>query len=1107
MGYQVAAEAMALPTFLDIIADEEPISVEDMTTRFSATQVQLAIVALEMALVHLLRTWGVVPDIVIGHSLGEYAALYAASVLSASDVLYLVGHRAILMEKHLTPNTYAMLATSIDVESLQQSIGTLSLSTCNVACINAPSVSVASGTIQDLGVLQNQMQRQVTKEGTATRTTLLKVPYGFHSSQIDPILGEFQDLARGVVFAKSQIPIVSTLTGKLESIFSPEYLARQAREPVNFVRALQTLKKSLTDNTTFIEIGPGPVGLGLVRQTLDLPPSARLVPTLKSSEDNWTTISNCLKAVYEGGSSVNWPEVHRGFKDSVTLLDLPKYAFDNRNFWTSYTNPVPVPLPVGDTKTVEWPKLSGFPTSSVQRVESENVDESGDKITMVFSSNLDEPHLLEAIEGHVVNKHKICPMGIFTDVAMTTATYAYFRLHGHNSHSHSQNDATPEMSLHDFLMSHALAIVPGPKPTLYTTITYTASTKAVNVVFHSYNGKKETTHGTCRVQFGKSSEAWRASSRQTLFLLQTRVEALNEQAAIGKAHRILKPVVYKLFSDVVDYSERYKAIEEVVLDAGFRDALGTVKLSSTNGDHFMFDPYGIDAVTHLAGFVLNSGLRYGEEVACISVGFDSWRELEKLNHDKTYRSYVCMQEVPNGPFITGDCYVFEAESGRLVQATIGLKFQKLKKIVLDTVLGVVAPATRGGEVINRPTKIEKASVVVSQSHFIESPPPSLLNSKLSTLPSTSTSTPLSTFAQPANPEILDQVLSIVAAESGCGMEELMEDSTTFADLGVDSLMAITVLAVVKRETGLDLDAGFFLEHETIGTAKRALLERYGPNENTFPPTPPLDHSEQENIISHEPSVFVSEPVPEQLTTKFDLGKPAANVPISPATPPVSYQPTRKLVHLQGPRRPDVAKLFLIADETGSALGYIPLPSLGPNLCVYGVESPFARELTALDDDITLTQLVGAYVTAIRNEQAHGPYLVGGISVGATVALEVVRTLLQSGENVNGLLLLDPLNGELMEMRLAAKLAGSMKPVQKGHVRRMLQILREYEPEPLAIQPRTAVAVMRDQAVETLKKEWKPLVPGLMVQQLDDAGSGSLLKFPAVRSHESRKCSC
>ncbi|KAI1781137.1 putative polyketide synthase [Hypoxylon cercidicola] len=1043
--YQDMAVEMDLPPYLDIISDKGV----DITTQ-SATRVQLAIVSLEMAVAFMLKTWGIKPDVVIGHSLGEYAALNTAGVLSVSDVLYLVGKRAMLMEKHLTPHTYAMLATSSDADSLQGSFAALGLKSCNIACINAPSVTVASGSVQDISVLRERM----AADGAIT--TLLKVPYGFHSAQTEPILNEFRNLASGVVFLKPEIPIVSTLTGTIEreaAAFSPTYLARQAREAVNFVGALNACKAAgfVEDNTLFVEIGPDPICMGLARRTLELPPSTRLLPTLKSNEDNWATISGVLKAAYETGVSVNWPEFHRTYKSSVKLLELPHYAFDNRVFWTSYVEPVPVARDaenVTSVKAIEAPRLAGFPTTSVHRVVSEEVTDAS--IIVTFSSDTSAPGLLKAIQNHVVNGHKICPLSTLGDMAMTAAQYVFFKLH-------NTETSIDRMSIHDMEMGKAFVLVDGtPYPTIYITATYVVEKGTVDITFHSKPDSKDAIHGICKVQFG-DSVPWQNSLSRTLFLLKSRIEMLQERGNTGKAHKLLAPIVYKLFSNVVIYDEAYRGLEEVVLASDYSDAVGKVILPTTEETgHFLFDPYGVESVTHLAGFVLNSGLKYSDDIACVTFGFDAWRALEPLSHGRVYTNYVCMQEVPGTHIISADCYVFDGD--KLVQVTSGFKFQRINKVALN----------------------RKQTTTISE----------LLRVKAS-------------------------LNHREARESGCTPNDMVDDAM-FTDLGVDSLMAITVFAIVKRETGLDLEASFFVENATIGEAKRAIMNRVGGLRDNLPATPPPEVPETRvkfvapvQVIeapTTPPEIIVEETIHDVIEIKKSKSQSETVIKVTAvevsesvtpaqATIEVPTQYNSKVIHLQGKRTPDADKLFLVADETGSALSYIQLPDLDPGLCVYGVESPFAK--SPADYTIGIPQLAGAFAAAIRREQAAGPYLLGGMSAGATLAYEVARQLLAAGEQVRGLLLLDPAETTDIELRLAAPPKGvGLKPVQKEHIRRTLAALAAYRPTTAgSAKPHKVAAIVTKQAADA-QAIWEKRVPGLVCTHID-AATGSLMKFPTL----------
>ncbi|QGA19833.1 hypothetical protein EYB26_007528 [Talaromyces marneffei] len=1081
LDYEQTAMATGLPRFMGIIADEDNSDVEDLAHRWSPTQIQLATVALEMALAHLFKSWGLTADLVIGHSLGEYAALNIAGVLSAGDVLYLVGSRANLMEKNLQLNEYAMLATGYDPETLKKSFETYGLVSCDIACINAPSVTVASGKMESISALQSHLQQQSNEKGIEIKTTILKTPYGFHSRQIEPVLREFGDLARGVEFNEPHTPIISSLTGMVETGFSPTYLVRQARETVNFVTALYTMREAgfVGDNTTFIEIGPSPVCLGLLRRTLDLPPSTQLVSALKPRIDNWVTTSEVLKVAYETGSSVNWVEVHRDFTGSVTLLDLPKYAFDNKNFWTSYVEPS---LEKGNTtdklKLSEAPTFNGFPTSSVNRVVSAQLDASNDnKLTVVFSTDLDDTHLLQAIEGHVVNQQTICPAGVFIDIAMTATKYTHIHLHG-------DSIDVPTMTIRDFEMAHALVLTPGnPKPVLYTTSVYNTEEMTATVSFHSRTGiEKDVTHGRCTVHFDHEyASAWKISNAQTLFLVKSRMEALTEHRKSGRAHHLLKTVVYKLFRNVVDYSERYRALEEVTLDTQSHDAIGMVRfLPNTLQDdakpnQFCFDPYSIDAVMQLAGFVLNNGMRYEDDIACIFVGFHERCEIEKPRSDKDYFSYVCMQEASQGSIITGDCYVFEAESGRLTQVTTGLKFQKMKKVALDSILGIKASVISKNHIF--PSHSNEGPLSTMPTLNVQHPMVNHADLPQALLSSSSSSLTLGTPPSTAEPDLLDTVLNIVATESGCSMGDLLDDNALFADLGVDSLMALTILSLLKRHTGVDIEANFFFEYETVGDAKRALMERYGRKEDEILQQPIDLLGEANKKIVQD----ISRTPPEH---------------VGVAQPPVFLPQTGNIVHLRGRRDPGSTKLFLLADETGSVLDYMMLPSLGPGLCEIGVESPFAKEPQLFDESITIPSLASIYAATLRKEQPRGPYLIAGMSSSSILAIEVVRILLAEGDTVDLLLLIDPADVDTIDSRLPVKLVQVASTAQREHMQAMANALRKYTPAPLSSQPCSAVAIIPKQEIAKMENAWKQLIPSLVLQQIDAMG-GSFMKFPTI----------
>ncbi|KAK5991366.1 Non-reducing polyketide synthase PKS16 [Cladobotryum mycophilum] len=1104
-SYQEMATMIGLPAFIELIANPSL----DLSSQ-STVQIQLAIVALEIALAHTMKIWGITPDVVIGHSLGEYAALCVAGVLSVSDTLFLVGMRAALMEKHIVPNTHAMLATSMAEQDIAENIFQLNLQSCNVACANAPSITVASGTISDIEKLGEHLK------ANGEKTTLLPVPYGFHSGQIEPILEELRHVARSVVFSRPRIPIISTLTGQVErdeSTFSPLYLTRQAREKVNFVGALDAGRVAglYNDKSLWVEIGPTPVCLGLARKTLGIAPSQAL-PALKSGDSNWKTVSHILKQAYESGVSVNWTEFHRTFKDSVSLLNLPTYAFDCRDFWTTYTEPVA-------SNTVTEPTFSAaarpaeaiaksrnFASTSLQYIEDEAIE--GQTINIVFGSKISEPQLLEAIRGHVVNGQAICPLSVFQDMALTAANYLYERMKGQFE--------LPAMSIRNVEMSQALVAT---EATLDTTVrvksSYNTNDGVVHIELRSERNGKPSLHGKCEVVFDTNPNLSLNMSQS--FLLKSRIGALRDQVSAGKAHQLMKPVVYQLFSGLVAYSPPYQALQEVILDAGYNDAIGTVKLSDVSGlGQFHTSPYWIDAVIHLVGFVVNSGLRYPQDLACLVTGFDAWRSTKELAVGETYTVYACMQDVPNSHFVQGDCYVFHGED--LIQATLGIKFLKLKKTALSRILEVT-PTSQGqprAESLSTVRQFREESLhVIADDEDI----PHVQWQKSPELHPRKSSHDVTSGDESAG--IIKSVLSIISSESGCNVED-MTDETQFTDLGIDSVMAISILAALTRKLGLDLPAAFFLQHDTIGESKRALGHLLGSQTAVSDPQEPymaqnmdvfdaMQLSELKRLRSCETlrstpasSIPASPLLCDNLDEEIDMEEQIASEPESQEDMHGSlmHMQTKlvsSIVQYQGVSSPGSRKLFFIADETGSTFECIQLPSLGPNIGVYGVEPPLMGDFA--DVEINVQELASVYKSAIQKDQASGPYLLAGASAGAVFAFEVARLLLEAGEKVDCLVLLDCPSPRLERLQASDSSASSSwfaRPDEEEHIKKMATIFAAYSPGQISSSLHPAVSVQILSRDEQSNSGWQGLIPTLQTHQ-SDMESGSFFQIPMVNT--------
>ena len=391
------SKSHGFPSFLPVIDG----SVNDFHT-LRPVQTQLAITSTQMALCRLWESWGTRPDVVIGHSLGEYAALHASEVLTASDTLYLVGKRAILLEEFCTMRTHSMLAAHITIEAAKKALGK-TFGDIEVACINGPEDTVLSGSAQAVEEADQKLQ------SSGIRCTILKVPFAFHSSQVDPILEPFEKAASRVNFMKPRIPIVSPLLRSVmkdSGVVNPGYLRRHAREPVNFHEALQACRMEglIRADSIWLEVGPHPLCLGMVKASLggNIQGSA----TLRNNESSWTTACKSLARLCTLGLDVAWNEYHRDFEAGQRLLILPTYAFEEKNYWIEYKNDWL--LTKGATNDSPYPSVvSGPATTTVQRLISQEAKDG--KASLLFETDLTDPAMHAAIIGHLINGTGLCP--------------------------------------------------------------------------------------------------------------------------------------------------------------------------------------------------------------------------------------------------------------------------------------------------------------------------------------------------------------------------------------------------------------------------------------------------------------------------------------------------------------------------------------------------------------------------------------------------------------------------------------------------------------------------------------------------------------------------
>ncbi|KAH7134406.1 hypothetical protein EDB81DRAFT_903350 [Dactylonectria macrodidyma] len=1035
------------PSILDVIQNSELADTQDPVVT------QLAIACTQMALSRLWVSWGVKPSLTIGHSLGEYAALFAADVLSANDTIFLVGTRAQLLKKHCKPGTHSMLAVKALVDQVNPLIANFD---SDIACINQPTGTVVSGPVEDIERLKDIF------EDAGHKTTFLGVPFAFHSSQVGPILEEFESATRQVKFRTPSVPYVSPLLCEVLSEKNPvdhSYLVKACRQVVNFQGALEeaTTAGIVTDKTIWLEIGSHPACSGMVKGTLGS--KSNTAATLRKDTDTWRVLTTTLEMLYLSGIEIDWNEYHRDFEQFNSVVELPRYSWDLKNYWIMYRNDFCLTKGEG-TQPVQHTPIKASPaykyiSPSLQRVIEES-HENGQSALLV-ESDVHDSRLSPIFTGHRVNGAELCPSSLWGDIALNITTYLM----------EQQSMPTEDMGMDVCCMRIQKPLVLNVNmQTQRFRISAVANwaENCVKVAIFSVNdqGSKLIDHATCSVEL-VPVQTWTKEWNRSAYLVLSRIEDLRRAANEGNTHRLKKDIVYRLFSNIVDYSPQYQGMREVIMDSKQLEAVSTVQFQ-VDDQGFYFNPQWMDSVGGVAGFIMNGNdSPHPKAEVFINHGWDNMKCTARLQQGKTYHCYNRMQ-LFEGAWYTGDTYIFDG--GEIVAIIQQIKFLGVLRKALDglrpvgpsvaqrtTTASTTTASTKPGQPTARPTKETNV------------PPPKLLNPVLE-----------------ASGRVWLAIIVIIAEEVCLDIKDLNPD-TEFADLGLDSLLSLTITSRIREELDLDLPSSIFVECPTVkdlqklhgnsggelsvtntdcsstgretGTStpdtsltsergnldyiqilRSVISEETGIKEKDLSPTTRLDEIGVDSLLALTTMGRLSETLEMELPSSlFSESETLLEVeegitaalgvdvkPFAPFTAPVIQQPrisedavVRNEPHstsvlLQGSPKTAASVVFMFPDGSGSASSYATLSRMGPNVAVYGLNCPWRTTPQEMArSKCSLSQLSAKFINELQRRQPKGPYHLGGWSAGGICAFEAARQLVAGGEVVESLILFDSPN--------------------------------------------------------------------------------------------------
>jgi iterative type I PKS product template protein len=666
-----------------------------ITEEFEAYQV--TIFALEYGLAQLWISWGVVPNAVVGHryallhpvchdlipsvfSLGEYAALVTAGVLAMKDALFLVAHRARLMVKKCAVDTTGMIAVNLGPEALEallQSPESAQWADLTSACYNSPADCVLSGPVGQLRAFKAHLAGGEVR----CKSVLIDVPFGYHGPAMAPLLdGELTAVAKGVTLRAPSIPVVSNVLGEVVlpgdgSVFTPEYFARHATEPVLFdagVRALVARPEFHNKVGAWVEIGPHTTCLPMLKANpAVLSKDALLLASLRRRQLPSATLAASLTQLYMSGfaSDLDWrkPFAHL---PSVACVSLPSYPFAKTQFWVPFQESAAPAVPAASGP---GPQTRDCIPEYAMLHRWAQYPAADNDFVAIFETPIGD--LASWITAHSVGGVPLCPASVYIELVFAGVDMSgqHLQMEHHDSH----------VVLRRIEFERPLVYDEGVERTVLTKIMlredqggFTISSRAALTGEESVHVRGEFKYQSTLHTTTKFVQTLPVISRHMATVAQPQGEHLPEVFSTRTAYKVI-------FPRVVDYAPAYHTIQSLTVDASGMAGCATIQLPSDYArSAFVVHPVWMDTLLHVAGFVAN--LQGGVDDAYICTQVGAVKVFPALvNNDKPYAVYCNNAWLEEG-VVLGEAYAVQVmEPRRIVAHMKGMQFRRLRLSSLE----------------------------------------------------------------------------------------------------------------------------------------------------------------------------------------------------------------------------------------------------------------------------------------------------------------------------------------------------------------------------------------------------------------------------------------
>ena len=708
-------------------------------------------------------------------SLGEYAALVIAGVISLESGLMLVAHRAQLMMRLCQLNTTSMLAVATSADTVRRFVeNDDSLQGLAISCNNSSSDCVVGGRIPQLKYLKEQLSL-----GVKAKSKMLDVPLAYHTEAMDPILQELTTFTQAIEIKKPEIPIVSNVFGRVvqagEGAFTEDYFALHCRQMVAFDEGIQDLLQNDIDAVTlrWIEIGPHPSLLPMVKSSFGKHPP-ELLPSLRKGVSPSATIAQILGRLYSSTTGINWRKVFEGHLKPAQV-DLPGMPFFEKEFRAEYREVQGESAGQGIEAVSEADIPPHTFLSKIAQHPSTN-----NNYTSTYETKIDV--LKDYIEGHVVCGYALCPASVYHEMAFSAV----------KDHRVDKADDLIWSLSQVHYVSPLLYLEDCSDTVVRTSVNATDDTGSahhftISSCVQGQDANQRNVHCEGLVKAKPRTLAGQKYTRLAI-ALEHKKSSYSSQTSSQEVF-FTRAMYEKIFTRVVTYSALYQVVQSIRINRDTNEAFALCRLQdSENTDNSGKATIVMDVLLHIAGFVANYDLDNGSACICKEVKSAVLTQ-ELASPAQTFEVHCSVLALPSERSIIADAYAVGSKG--IFAVFKGMLFQEVKQAKLNQAFRITA-------------KIPTKSGTVSEKAAAAQPVPS---------------TPEQMTSQSSSSKTRLNIKSIIARTCGINQTSLSDD-THLSALGFDSLMLAELESNIVSKAGPQQNISSLAQCESVGEVER-----------------------------------------------------------------------------------------------------------------------------------------------------------------------------------------------------------------------------------------------------------------------------------------------